>query len=841
MTVGSLAAPVGEASPTRSAWLDALKLAHIGVQVALAILVVQTFRLENPTFQRLMLIAGAGFLIHALLPLRMRQGWFILLSLAAIGVIFGPVGGLWLVAIGLALIAVARLPISWWVRVGLLLAAAGLLAVMRSGLLPTPFSPLVWPILASMFMFRLIVYMHYLRHHPKGTPFARTLAYFFMLPNVSFPLFPVVDYKTFDTTYYDGDRWAIYQTGVRWIARGLVHLVLYRFVYYYMAGDPSELTSLSDLLTYVTATYLIYLRVSGQFHIIVGILHLFGWNLPEGNHLYFLSSGFTDFWRRVNIYWKDFMMKLVFNPSFFRLRERGNSFALITATAIVFVLTWLLHSYQWFWTRGDFPLTETDALFWGTLGVCMVVQMVREAKAPRQRAGKPSWSLKRGLSTVAFFCAMSALWALWDSHSIGEYLSIWSVARNADMETVLTAGAMLVTGVAVAGWPWGVQPVGLANRPVPFWRRGDVQTVAACLGLLVVAQPRVTNLMGTPTTTFAQSLRETKLNERDAASMHRGYYEQINTAGGRPGGELAEVNDGRPADWVPLTATQVYRTVNSFLGGELVPGTRLDFKGAELTINSLGMRDREYPRQRTEGTIRIAVLGPSDVMGAGVSDSQTFEAILEERLNRELSPVSGKIYEVLNFAVVSYSILQQMRMLEERVLEFRPDLVMVSYHPVSEARFAFQYLANVVRSGREVPYPELQAIATQAGVRRGMSQPEAFRRLKPHGDALILWSLARIDSLAKIGGAKTMLLVRDMPSEQSARGDSILGIAEKAGYTVVDIRGVFDGRNPDSLRIASWDKHPNAIGHRMIADRLFADLRENDSLELAGSPASGGK
>ena len=33
----------------------------------------------------------------------------------------------------------------------------------------------------------------------------RTLSYFFMLPNACFPLFPVIDYKTFRRNYYDED------------------------------------------------------------------------------------------------------------------------------------------------------------------------------------------------------------------------------------------------------------------------------------------------------------------------------------------------------------------------------------------------------------------------------------------------------------------------------------------------------------------------------------------------------------------------------------------------------------------------------------------------------------
>ena len=61
-------------------------------------------------------------------------------------------------------------------------------------------------------------------------------------------------------------------------------------------------------------TFLLYLRVSGQFHLIVGLLHLFGFRLPETHKLYYLAHSFTELWRRINIYWTDFMMKPVFYP-----------------------------------------------------------------------------------------------------------------------------------------------------------------------------------------------------------------------------------------------------------------------------------------------------------------------------------------------------------------------------------------------------------------------------------------------------------------------------------------------------------------------------------------------
>jgi D-alanyl-lipoteichoic acid acyltransferase DltB (MBOAT superfamily) len=102
--------------------------------------------------------------------------------------------------------------------------------------------------------------------------------------------------------------------------RGVVQLLLYRLIYHYALLDITSVTNTKDVAEYVVATYLLYLHVSGQFHLIVGLLLMFGFNLPETHHRYLLASSFTDFWRRINIYWKDFITKLFFYPVFFVLR-----------------------------------------------------------------------------------------------------------------------------------------------------------------------------------------------------------------------------------------------------------------------------------------------------------------------------------------------------------------------------------------------------------------------------------------------------------------------------------------------------------------------------------------
>src|SRR5438876_5400811 len=165
----------------------------------------------------------------------------------------------------------------------MLLVAAGLALVPLRVQVPQPF----WPVLASMFMFRLIVYVYETRRERVRPPLGYTLAYFFPLPNLCFTLFPVLDFKTFRETYYSEDEPTIYQTGVVWMVRGLSHLLAYRVVKYYLLPSPHELRDLGHLALFLAANYALYLRVSGWFHFITGLLHLFGFNLPRTHLNYF--------------------------------------------------------------------------------------------------------------------------------------------------------------------------------------------------------------------------------------------------------------------------------------------------------------------------------------------------------------------------------------------------------------------------------------------------------------------------------------------------------------------------------------------------------------------------
>jgi lysophospholipase L1-like esterase len=52
-------------------------------------------------------------------------------------------------------------------------------------------------------------------------------------------------------------------------------------------------------------------------------------------------------------------------------------------------------------------------------------------------------------------------------------------------------------------------------------------------------------------------------------------------------------------------------------------------------------------------------------------------------------------------------------------------------------------------------------------------------------------------------------------------------LAEESGFIVLNLSGAYENQDEESLVVAYWDKHPNAKGHRLIAEHLYRALLEN--------------
>ena len=142
-----------------------------------------------------------------------------------------------------------------------------------------------------------------------------------------------------------------------------------------------------------------------------------------------------------------------------------------------------------------------------------------------------------------------------------------------------------------------------------------------------------------------------------------------------------------------------------------------------IKINSMGMRDREHSLIPAPGTIRIALLGDSMIAGEQVPLDKTLARTLEAKLQDELGSAEHPV-EVLNFAVGGYTLSQEFLLLQNRVWDFHPDIVMLFLSPSSVPSCSRRlYPANIpfflARDGQIVPDPANHAPAA--------SSPEALR------------------------------------------------------------------------------------------------------------------
>lgn len=427
MAYPSVAAPAGGSQEIHAAPQLGRFLA-LAAQLVLLLLVFSIYHtMETPRFLHMSGLAFGAFLVHYWLPFRFKEPFWVAISIAGGILLVKPLAAGLLILLGLAFFLSLRSAIPYKWRV--LLVAAIFAALIYCCAAKVPFIPLgFYPVFGAIFMFRMVIYaydMAYARERPRLLPF---LSYFFLLPNYFFTLFPVIDFQTMRRTYYQRDIHDIAQQGIHWMARGTIHLMLYRLVVYYNdAYLPDRVTTLGALISTMVLTYLLYLNVSGQFHIAIGMLHLFGYDLPETHRRYLLASSIVDFWRRINIYWKDFMVKIVYFPVYFKLRKKGEVRAQVVATAAVFLVTWVLHSYQFFWIRGRFELGWPDTVFWGVLGLLVIVNVLLEHRRKRS-VPDSSWQGRavHAAQVVGTFALITTLWSLWSAPSLSAWIYLMS-------------------------------------------------------------------------------------------------------------------------------------------------------------------------------------------------------------------------------------------------------------------------------------------------------------------------------------------------------------------------------------------------------------------------------
>jgi hypothetical protein len=269
------------------------------------------------------------------------------------------------------------------------------------------------------------------------------------------------------------------------------------------------------------------------------------------------------------------------------------------------------------------------------------------------------------------------------------------------------------------------------------------------------------------------------------------------------------------------------------------------------TTNNFGFRSRDFSLSRT-GKIRIAFLGDSFCWRVGVRRPDTFASITESDLNagKEGDPT----FEVCNSGLQGSNTAEEAALYERFVQHFRPDFVVIWYFlndvnippkrfvdwrprptggRLSEWRTRSRFLDLVVSKSRAIAFSR----SLRCRVTEAHSVGSAGRQSVEHG-------LERVRALTERGLTRRLLVLMPWLTELDASDypfstvhRTVRDIAEKRGFSVLDLLPFLADYSAKDLWVHRDDHHLNEIGHAVAASAFVGffrtELREGSGSLIA--------
>ncbi len=340
-----------------------------------------------------------------------------------------------------------------------------------------------------------------------------------------------------------------------------------------------------------------------------------------------------------------------------------------------------------------------------------------------------------------------------------------------------------------------------------------------------------------------------------------------------------------PAAWVPWVALLLAGlvselTVRAWLAVDMVTYFRphpllhwvvrsdlRDFDnltgGGKLTTNRDGKRMPGPEAIREPGEVddqvfRIVVTGDSSNFGHGVEGPEMWSSVLEGLLD----PLTPRTVEVINASCPGWTSFQAVQDLEISVLDYQPDLLIAGFNndpgpdyfhdadrvlPPGPRRTlsALAWKSEVFLLSREVLLSLLRRVSPQGQAlyteRRAGEDPKYGRLSEEEAAALVprvpledfLDNLAALDEAGRQRGFRFVWV--DMPINRTEPAlveryvdleyrKAASDLAAERGFPLVEVDGYWVRQRAQGLHIEGHVFHPNAQGHRRLAQQVAAQL-----------------
>lgn len=250
-----------------------------------------------------------------------------------------------------------------------------------------------------------------------------------------------------------------------------------------------------------------------------------------------------------------------------------------------------------------------------------------------------------------------------------------------------------------------------------------------------------------------------------------------------------------------------------------------------VTFNERGLRDRPI-LSKAEDEYRILALGDSVTFGLGVDQDKTFAARLESLLRGRLHrPV-----RVINSGVGGYNTVQELTYFKQEGIDLQPDLVLLTYvtNDIEEKRKPFDPWSKSSMRGK--PFPVMVEIMMEKlwlyrlahhtyryAVLEQLNEKSLARSQNGTGWRGSMSALSELVAICQERKIPLILFFKRLhPDEHNLLFDDVVRNAQ--GLPVKDMAPWFAGLNVSSFVNSKVDTHPNAEGHRVIAEHMADDV-----------------
>lgn len=258
------------------------------------------------------------------------------------------------------------------------------------------------------------------------------------------------------------------------------------------------------------------------------------------------------------------------------------------------------------------------------------------------------------------------------------------------------------------------------------------------------------------------------------------------------------------------------------------PGAEYVFGGVPVSTNSEGFRDDEFSIEKPPETIRVLCMGDSIVFGWGAPQDSLFPVELEKIAREEGFPC-----EVVTAAACSWNTRMEFDFFRHKGKLYNPDILLllvvgndlVALDNASSRRSDFFRDMILSRAGLRRSSLVCAFLHFRNKFLAGPKFIEQYERDSKIFDENIL-AVGEMVSLCKALNVRPLVFLGVTGDGSSAFDQMYRGLytdeLKKHGVAAGVCQVFFSDR---SLRVSSIDSHPTALGHRLIAQTMYPELR----------------